>query len=129
MTVLIVKESRRLEDFIQRRARIHRKGNIMPKDFGSISIEQLLAEADELIRQINSEVINDIQEAHRLQFEKHAQNLKKIKSEVQGKIEKEYSIFISVSILLIRLHLTSLSPVIYESCYFTSILITLRESR
>ena len=52
------------------------------------NIEQLLAEADELIQQINSEVINDMQEEHRMQFEKHAQNLKKIKSEVQGKIEK-----------------------------------------
>ena len=61
----------------------------MPKNLESINIEQLLAEADELIQQINSDVINDMQEAHRLQFEKHAQNLKKIKSEVQGKIEKK----------------------------------------
>jgi hypothetical protein len=30
-----------------------------------------------------------MQEEHRLQFEKHAQNLAKIKSEVQGKIEKK----------------------------------------
>ena len=61
----------------------------MPKNLESINIEQLLAEADELIQQINSDVINDMQEEHRLQFEKHAQNLKKIKSEVQGKIEKK----------------------------------------
>ena len=61
----------------------------MPKNLESKNIEQLLAEADELIQQINSDVINDMQEEHRLQFEKHAQNLKKIKSEVQGKIEKE----------------------------------------
>ena len=61
----------------------------MPKNLESINIEQLLAEADELVQQINSEAINDMQEEHRLQFEKHAQNLKKIKSEVQGKIEKE----------------------------------------
>jgi len=61
----------------------------MPKNLESKNIEQLLAEADELIQQINSEAINDMQEEHRLQFEKHAQNLKKIKSEVQGKIEKE----------------------------------------
>jgi len=58
--------------------------NLEPKD-----IEQLMAEADELIRQINSDHINDMQAEHRLQFEKHAQNLKKIKSEVQGKIEKK----------------------------------------
>jgi hypothetical protein len=61
----------------------------MPKNLESINIEQLLAEADELIQQINSDVINDMQEEHRLQFEKHTQNLKKIKSEVQGKIEKK----------------------------------------
>jgi hypothetical protein len=62
----------------------------MPNNVASKNIEQLLAEADELIQQINSDVINDMQEDHRLQFEKHAQNLKKIKSEVQGnKIEKK----------------------------------------
>ena len=61
----------------------------MIDNVASRNIEQLLAEADELIQQINSDVINDMQEEHRLQFEKHAQNLKKIKSEVQGKIEKK----------------------------------------
>ena len=61
----------------------------MPKNLESKNIEQLLAEADELIQQINSDAINDMQEEHRLKFEKHAQNLKKIKSEVQGKIEKK----------------------------------------
>ena len=61
----------------------------MPKNLESKNIEQLLAEADELIQQINSDAINDMQEEHRLQFEKHAQSLKKIKSEVQGKIEKK----------------------------------------
>ena len=61
----------------------------MPKNVESRNIEQLLAEADELIEQINSDAIKDMQEEHRLQFEKNAQNLKKIKSEVQGKIEKK----------------------------------------
>jgi len=61
----------------------------MPKNVESRNIEQLLAEADELIEQINSDAIKDMQEEHRLQFEKHAQNLRKIKSEVQGKIEKK----------------------------------------
>ena len=61
----------------------------MPKNLESKDIEQLLAEADELIRQINSNVIKDMKEEHRLLFEKHAQNLEKIKSEVQGKIEKK----------------------------------------
>ena len=61
----------------------------MPKNVESKNIEQLLAEADELIQEIDSDVIKDMQEEHRLQFEKHAQNLRKIKSEVQGKIEKK----------------------------------------
>ena len=61
----------------------------MPKNLESKSIDQLLAEADELIRQINSDAINDMKEEHRIQVEKHAQNLKKIKSEVQEKIEKK----------------------------------------
>jgi hypothetical protein len=61
----------------------------MSNNVASRNIEQLLAEADELIQQINSDAINDMQEEHRLQFEKNAQNLKKIKSEVQGKIEKK----------------------------------------
>ena len=61
----------------------------MPKNLESINIEQLLAEAEDLIQQINSDVINDMQEEHLLQFEIHAQNLKKIKSEVRDKIEKK----------------------------------------
>jgi hypothetical protein len=61
----------------------------MSKNLESKSIEQLLAEADELIQQINSDAIEDMKEEHRLQFEKHAQNFKKIKSEVQDKIEKK----------------------------------------
>jgi hypothetical protein len=56
---------------MQWRAKTHRKGNIMPKNPESINIEQLLAEADELIRQINSEAVKDMKEEHRLQFEKH----------------------------------------------------------
>jgi hypothetical protein len=61
----------------------------MSKNLKSKSIEQLMAEADELIQQINSDALEDMKEEHRLQFEKHAQNFKKIKSEVQGKIEEK----------------------------------------
>lgn len=55
----------------------------------SEDIEQLLDEADELIRQIRSEAIEDMKEDYRLQFEKHTQNFERIKSEVQKKIEKK----------------------------------------
>jgi hypothetical protein len=61
----------------------------MQENLESKSIEQLLAEADELVEQINSDVIKDMKEEHRLQFEIHAQNLKKIKSEVQDRIAKQ----------------------------------------
>lgn len=69
----------------------------MLKSLESKNIDKLLAEADELIEQINSDVINDMQEEHRLQFEKHAQNLKKIKSEVQSRLEKKGTSDISSS--------------------------------
>jgi hypothetical protein len=61
----------------------------MPKNLESKNIAQLLAQAEELIQQFDSEAIKDMQEEHRQQFEKHAQTLKKIKSEVQGKIENK----------------------------------------
>lgn len=60
----------------------------MKKNSESKSIEQIMAEADELIRKIHSDVLKDMKEEHRLEFEKHAQNLRRIKSEVQAKMEK-----------------------------------------
>jgi hypothetical protein len=53
------------------------------------SIEQLMAEADELVRQINADILNDMEEEHRLQFEKHAQKLDEIKAAVQRGIEEK----------------------------------------
>ncbi|MGD9133461.1 MAG: hypothetical protein PVF78_07440 [Desulfobacterales bacterium] len=70
---------------------------MMPNNVASKNIEQLLAEADELIQQINSDAVNDMQEEHLLQFEKHAQNLKQIRSEVQDKAEKKGTSEISSS--------------------------------
>ena len=54
----------------------------------SKSLEQLMAEADELLQKINSDVVTDMKEEHRLQFEKHSQNYHKIKSKVQDKTGK-----------------------------------------
>ena len=53
------------------------------------SIELLLAEADELIRQIKSDASEEVQEMHRQEFEKHAHNLEKIKSRVLGKSDNK----------------------------------------
>jgi hypothetical protein len=57
---------------------------IRPKD-----IDQLLAEADELMGQIDSGFIQDMQEEQRIQYEMHAQNLKKLRPDVQGKSAEE----------------------------------------
>lgn len=60
----------------------------MKENLKSVNIEQLLAEADELIKQINSDSIQDMEEGHIIQFEKHAQELEKIKAKVKDKIRK-----------------------------------------
>jgi hypothetical protein len=61
----------------------------MPTNLKSKSIDELLAEADELVQKYNSEFLEDLKEEHRLQFEKHAQRLQELKSEVQGKTEEK----------------------------------------
>lgn len=61
----------------------------MKTAYESMDIDQLLAEADELIQQIDSEVIEDMEEEQRAQLEEHIQSLNKLKSEVQEKVEKE----------------------------------------
>jgi len=60
------------------------QATFIPKD-----IDRLLAEADELIKQIDTDAIRDMEEEHRIQFETHAQSLRKLRSQVQEKIEKE----------------------------------------
>ena len=57
--------------------------NQSPKD-----IQGLLIEADELLQEMNSDIQKEMEEEHRLQFEMHVQNLKRIKSEIHRKIEK-----------------------------------------
>ena len=52
-------------------------------------IEQLMAEADEIIQQITSDFIKEMEEEDRLRIEIYAQNLKKRKSEIQEKIGKK----------------------------------------
>lgn len=47
-------------------------------------LDELLAEADALIQQINDDVVNNMAEEQRLKVEIHLQNLKKIQSELQG---------------------------------------------
>ena len=63
----------------------------MEATFKTKDIDQLLAEVDELIRRIDSDAVRDMEEEHRIQFEKHAQNLKKLRSEAREKTAKEGS--------------------------------------
>jgi hypothetical protein len=65
------------------------KGNIMPTNLKSKTLEELLVKADELVQKFNSEFIEALEDEHRLQFEKHTQKLQELKSEVQAKAEKE----------------------------------------
>ncbi len=65
------------------------KGNNMQNKIESTHIDELLVKADELIQQINSDALKDMEAEQRLQFEKHAQNLKQIKSVVRGQIKKK----------------------------------------
>ena len=61
----------------------------MSKDLSINDIERLMAEADELVRRINADILSELEEEHRLQFEMHAQQLESIKSEVQGGSDKK----------------------------------------
>ncbi len=49
----------------------------------------LIAEADKLVGRVHSDVLNEMEEEHRLQFEIHVQKLEKIKSDVQARIDKD----------------------------------------
>jgi hypothetical protein len=55
----------------------------------SKNLDQLLAEADELVQKFNSEYLEDLEEDHRLQFEKHVQKLQELKSDIQAKTEEK----------------------------------------
>jgi len=61
----------------------------MQKTFKYEDIEQLLAEADELLQQLDPEILEYLEEGDRAALERQAQSLKKLKSEVQDKIGKE----------------------------------------
>jgi protein-tyrosine-phosphatase len=61
----------------------------MKENLNSKSIEQLLAEADELVKRFDGDAAKNLKEEHRRQVEKHAQHLKRIKVEVQDKSGKK----------------------------------------
>ena len=61
----------------------------MSTKFESKDIEKIMEEADQLIQRINSDALEALKEEHRLEVEIHAQKLRKIKAEVEGKIDKK----------------------------------------
>jgi hypothetical protein len=60
------------------------KTNYEPK-----KIKSILSEADELLNQLYSGLIEDMEETQRTQIEIHANELKKRRLEVQDKIDKD----------------------------------------
>ena len=61
----------------------------MQKTFNQEDIEKILAEADDLLKQTDPEVIEYMEEERRLQLEQHAQNLKRLKADFHDKIGQE----------------------------------------
>ena len=61
----------------------------MAKTFKHEEIQQILAEADDLLKQTDPEIIEYMEEERRLQLEQEAQALKQLKSEVHDKIGKD----------------------------------------
>ncbi len=78
-----------LQEFEPILAKARRKGNNMTTNQSPKDIERLIDEADELVQRINFDVLNEMEEEHRLQFEIHAQKLERIKSEVKGGGDKK----------------------------------------
>lgn len=61
----------------------------MSEYFESKEIKQIMAEADELVKRIDADVIENMEEERRLRVEIQAQHLKKLKSAFQDKIKKK----------------------------------------
>jgi hypothetical protein len=65
------------------------KGKDMTTPSKPKTLEEVLAEADELTEQINSEFLEDLEDEHRAMFEQHVQRLQEIKSAVQVKAKEK----------------------------------------
>ncbi|MEE4265685.1 MAG: hypothetical protein V2I56_23565 [Desulfobacteraceae bacterium] len=60
----------------------------MQTTYDSRKIEKILSEADELLNQLNSGLIEDMEKYRRTQLEIHASELKRRKLEISRKAEK-----------------------------------------
>jgi hypothetical protein len=61
----------------------------METKYSTPYIDQLMAEADALVHQINANFLEELEETHRIQFERHVQRLQSIKSKVKAKADKK----------------------------------------
>ena len=61
----------------------------MQKTYEYEDIEQILAEAEDLLQQIDPEIIEYLKEEQRAQLEQQAQSLKKLRSELEDQIRQE----------------------------------------
>lgn len=68
---------------------MRQKGNLMEHTFKQEDIEQILAEADELLQQLDPEIIEYLEDEQRAQLEKQALILKQLKAEIENKIGME----------------------------------------
>ncbi|MGQ9919693.1 MAG: hypothetical protein ACUVRZ_00010 [Desulfobacca sp.] len=60
----------------------------MSQNFSEAELEQLLAEAEELLEQLDAEIFAYLAEEERAQLAEQTQNLAKLKAEVQQQIGK-----------------------------------------
>lgn len=61
----------------------------MSENRSSNELEQVMADADELIQQMNSEFMTNLEEEHRLQVEQHVSQLKRFQTDLQDQLEKK----------------------------------------
>jgi F0F1-type ATP synthase membrane subunit b/b' len=61
----------------------------MQTTFEHEEIEQILAEAEDLLQQLDPEIIEYLEQEQRAQLEQQAQSLKRLRSELQDQIGQE----------------------------------------
>ena len=55
----------------------------------SNELEILMADAEELIQELNTDILNELEEEHRLQVENALQQIKRFQAELQANTEKK----------------------------------------
>lgn len=61
----------------------------MNENPSSNELEQVMADAEELIQQLDTDFLNEVEEEHRLQIEKAVQQIKRYQAELQADADKK----------------------------------------